>query len=363
MTARWRSRALLLGFWVLPALVATLGFRVVPSRYNPTLSLWGIFLSQLLIWGAWGVWSLVIVAVSDRVPLERGRLLAAIAAHLPLSVVVIGAQIVVTAKVSAGFSLIARPPVPLHLDSVLAIGLRSYGDLLIVVYVAVVGAHAAFRWHARWREETLRAERLNADLAHASLQALQAQLNPHFLFNALNAIVTLIGRDRDAAERTTVRLAELLRATLAAGAEHECTLAEEQGLTARYLEIESVRFADRLHVRWEIPAELRAAIVPTFALQPLVENAIRHGIAQRAGPGTIEIAAHAERDVLHLSVRDDGVGLGAPPLGEGAGIALANLRARLERLYGSAAALTLRPRSDGPGTEADVRLPLRSADP
>lgn len=370
-------RALLFGFWVLPALVATLGFRVVPSRYNPGLSLWGIFASQLLIWQVWGIWSLVIVAVGDRFPLERGRMLRAVAVHLPLSACVVAAQILVISNVADAFHLTAasaraaaaaadtvsanRTPVPQQgLDSTLALGLRQYGDLLFVVYFAVVGAHAALRWNRRWREESLRNAQLGEDLAQASLQALRAQLNPHFLFNALNSIVTLIGRDPAAAETMTVRLSELLRATLAAGDVQESTLDQELALTARYLEIEQVRFADRLSIAWNVADDARGAMVPAFALQPLVENAIRHGIARRAGPGHIEIFARRDGDEVVLTTSDDGVGIALTTPSDGVGIALANLRSRLARLHGSAATVTLAAR-DGGGTNAIVRLPFRTA--
>lgn len=375
------ARALLLGFWILPALVATLGFRVVPSRFNPTLSLWGILAAQLLIWLSWGVWSMLIVAVGTRFPLERGRVLRALSVHLPLSAVVIAGQIMVISTVANAFSLSGASPraarvtvdragggvmqvqvQPLSIESTLAFGLRQYGDLLMVVYFAVVGAHAAVRWNRRWREESLRNAQLGEDLARASLQALRAQLNPHFLFNALNSVVTLIGRDPGAAERMTVRLSDLLRATLAAGDVQEFALEQELELTARYLEIEQIRFADRLTVRWGINEDTRMAQVPAFALQPLVENAIRHGIARRTGQGEIAILARRDGDELEIITRDDGVGPDAQPSVGGAGIALANLRARLARLHGAAATVTLRARIEG-GTDAVVRLPYRLGSP
>lgn len=373
-----QMRALMVGVWVLPALVATLGFRVVPSRYNPTLSLWGIFAAQLLIWLAWGGWSLIIFAVGDRFPLERGRILRALAVHLPLSALVIAGQILVISNVASAFRLVANSPRAARvtigrdstgrvamevqrqtLESTMAIGLRQYGDLLIVVYFAVVGAHAALRWNRRWREESLRTARLGEDLAQASLQALRAQLNPHFLFNALNSIVTLIGRDPVAAESMTVRLSELLRATLAAGDIQETTLDQELALTSRYLEIEQVRFADRLTVHWDIADDVRTARVPAFALQPLVENAIRHGISRRAGPGEVTIIARREGADVVLTTRDDGVGVASSAHSDGAGIALSNLRARLARLHGANASLSLHARATG-GTDAVVRFPFRS---
>ena len=178
-----------------------------------------MFVSQLLIWQAWGLWSLLIVSVGSCFLLERGRVLGAVAVHLPLSAVVIAGQILVISHVADALGLTSTSPralraaaerdaavggaptasrQPLGMESRLALGLRQYGDLLIVVYCAVVGAQAAVRWNRRWREESLRNAqcalrnaRRGDDLAQASLQELRAQLNPHFLCNALNSVVTL----------------------------------------------------------------------------------------------------------------------------------------------------------------------------
>ena len=351
-----RPRSLLVGFWLLPAAVATLGLRLVPSRLNPDLTFVELLTAQLLMWLPWGLWSLVIVAVSERVPLERGRVVRALATHALLAPLVIAAQILVIATVSTRFGLSE----PRGLASTLIIGIRIYGDMLLVVYAAVVGAHAGLRWHGRWQAEALAAAQLREDVAQANLQALRAQINPDFLFNAMNAVVTLIGRDPAAARDMLVRLSELLRATLTAGDAQETSLAQELELTGRYLEIEQVRFADRLRVEWEVEGGLAASRVPAFALQPLVENALRHGLAHRRTPGTVRISARADGGTLELVVRDDGPdGPTTPTMGTGgAGMALKNLRGRLARLYGDAASLTLRPRAEG-GMDAVVRIPRR----
>lgn len=358
MISRGRVRLLLVGFWLLPAAVATLGLRLVPSRLNPDLTLVEIFASQLLLWLPWSAWSLAIVALGERFPLERGNLWRAIAAHAVLSPLVISAQILWIWTVSINFGMNE----PRGFESMLVIGIRQYGDLLMVIYWAVVGTHAGIRWHARWQDEVIGAARLREDVAQANLQALRAQLNPHFLFNALNAVVTLIGRDPAIARDTLVRLSELLRASLTAGETQETTLAQELELTARYLEIEEVRFADRLTVEWTIAPGLAEWRVPAFALQPLVENALRHGFARRRDPGTLRISARADDEALELLVRDDGPDADDSTLSasNGAGIALKNLRARLERLYGPSASLILRPREGG-GMDAVVRIPRRTA--
>lgn len=355
MSGRDRLRPALLAFWLLPALVATLGLRLVPSRLNPDLTLGEILLAQLLIWAPWALWTMLISAVEDRVPFEPGNVWRALGAHLLLSPLVVLAQILVIWFIAVEFGM----NLPLGLESRLFIGVRQYGDLLMVVYWAVVGTLAGLRWRDRWLEETVNAARLREDLAQANLQALRAQLNPHFLFNALNAVVTLIGRDQALARDTVVRLADLLRATLAAGDAQETTLAQELALTARYLEIEQLRFADRLRVEWSIEPGLDEWRVPAFALQPLVENALKHGLARRRDPGTVQISARRDGEMLELIVRNDGADADSAPLTPretGAGIAVANLRSRLERLYGADASLMLRPREER-GMDAVVRIP------
>ena len=171
----------------------------------------------------------------------------------------------------------------------------------------------------------------------------------------MNSVVTLIGKDPPLAQRTVVRLADLLRATLKAGEAQEVTLQQELEVTTRYLEIEQVRFADRLTVEWNI-AETGPALVPAFGLQPLVENAIVHGIGPRPGPGHLVISARRDHDDLVLTVEDNGAGPDGGPGKVGGGVGLANLRARLSRLYGDAGQLQLAARPGG-GTVATLRLP------
>lgn len=360
MTGSRRLRVAIVAVWVLPALVATLGLRLVPSRLNPDLGLFSILASQLLIWLPWGLWSTLIAALGERLPFERGRLLRSLAAHALLGVFVVFAQIAVIWTVTLTFGMNEAR----GLESMAVIGIRQYGDLLVVIYGAVVGTFAGLRWQRQWQAAALQAVQLREDVARASLQALRAQLNPHFLFNALNAVVTLIGRDPASARDMLVRLADLLRATLTAGEAQESTLDQELDLTRRYLEIEQLRFADRLRVEWHVEAGLGAWLVPAFALQPLVENALRHGLARRRAPGLVEIVARRDGAMLELRVGNDGPDDDAEVAGtrDGAGIALENLRARCARLHGDAATLELRPRADR-GMNAILRLPGRSATP
>ncbi len=333
-----------------------MGMTLVSVRYSPDLTFIEKFGAQLLIWYAWAAWSLIILAVCDRVPFERGRFRRALAVTIPLSVVIVLAQILVVYTITQLYGL-----GPEHgLESIIYLGVRSEGDIYFFIFWAIVGAHAALRWHDAWRAETIVNARLGADLAQAQLNALKAQLNPHFLFNALNSVVTLIRRDAAAAEQMTVRLADLLRSTLALSEEQEISLRDEIALVGHYLEIEQMRFHDRLTVTWDIDRDVRNATLPSLALQPLVENAIVHGVSRLTGAGTIHIQADAVGSTLVVSIRDNGPGLSAMSSRGGAGIGIANLRARLSRLYGDGASLSVSTPAGG-GCEARLVVPLREA--
>jgi LytS/YehU family sensor histidine kinase len=222
----------------------------------------------------------------------------------------------------------------------------GYLPLDLVTYWVIVGAAHALDAHRRWRDAALvaaqasaRAARLELGLSEARLQALRMELNPHFLFNALNAVSGLVRRDeRDAAVTMLARLGELLRATLDRDAATEHTLAEELDMLERYVDIERARFGDRLTVTVGADAEARRALVPALLLQPLVENSIRHGLSRRPGPARIAVSAWRDGDRIHLVVEDDGGGLRGVPR---EGIGLTNTRARLAERWGPRASLAL----------------------
>jgi len=187
------------------------------------------------------------------------------------------------------------------------------------------------------------------------------QLHPHFLFNTLHAISTLVYKDPKGADEMIANLSELLRATLDTSDQQEIPLRKELDLLERYLEIQQVRFGDRLRIRKEVDPQTLDASVPTLILQPLVENSIKHGIEPRPGPGEIVIGAHRRGTALQLSVRDNGNGVEEHPAKDGSGIGLSNTRARLEQLYGKEAKLTLSRPSNG-GCSVELELPFRNAD-
>lgn len=208
--------------------------------------------------------------------------------------------------------------------------------LSLLIYWATLGIRYSSDYYHKFRERELRASQLEARLAQTKLQVLKMQLHPHFLFNTLNAISELVYRDPDVAEHMITNLSDLLRISLDNVGVQEVPLQQELDFLNKYLEIEQTRFQDRLQLSMEIDPDTLDASVPNMILQPLVENAIKHGIGPRSSGGRIEIAAHRQNGTLHLRVSDDGRGL---PNGEQAalreGVGLANTRARLAHLYGS----------------------------
>jgi signal transduction histidine kinase len=212
------------------------------------------------------------------------------------------------------------------------------GAKLLLLAMAGTVATYATNWQERLATSFSRAteerEQLEARLARAQLQSLRLQLHPHFLFNTLNTVNALIGTDRHAAERVVSGLSELLRMSLSSASEQEVTLAKELELLTHYIEIQQIRFQDRLTVNFRIDPDARYALVPNLMLQPLVENAIRHGIAPRAAPGHVVVTAAKRANRLELSVVDDGVGEKANR-DHRDGVGLGNTRARLLSLYGS----------------------------
>jgi len=233
-----------------------------------------------------------------------------------------------------------------------------------MVYLAVLGAALARDYFLRYQarlEETTRlqsqAARLEAQLAEARLDALRTQLNPHFLFNTLNAVSTLVERDPRGVRRMIARLSELLRHTLDETDEQEIPLDRELDLLRRYLEIMEVRFQGRLAVTMNIAEDVRDALVPNLVLQPLVENALKHGATGAEGEGHVEVSARRDGNVVHLEVRDNGPGPIASSTSSGVGIK--NTVARLEQLYGTKQRFSLRA-AEGGGAIAEVELPYHT---
>lgn len=234
----------------------------------------------------------------------------------------------------------------------------------LIAFWCLIAIGSAIAANRRSRAHELRETRLETELARAQLDALRLEIQPHFLFNTLNSVAALIRRrSNDRALEVVLGLSELLRATLDRSDRHQVPLREEVDFVERYLALQKTRFADRLRVTVDVPDELAEVPVPWLILQPLVENAIRHGIAPRAGGGELEIRAASGGDQLELLVTDDGPGLGddRPRDEKAKGLGLDNIRSRLRQLHGDEASLGLTREADR--TVARVRLPIPVSEP
>ncbi|HKY05542.1 MAG TPA: histidine kinase [Blastocatellia bacterium] len=234
--------------------------------------------------------------------------------------------------------------------------------LNILVYWVILSSSLIFVYYERYQNEMLKASRLDAQLSNARLQALKMQLHPHFLFNTLHSITALVlkNENRDAVKLVN-RLSELLRLTLDNIETQVMTLGDELEFTRRYLEIERIRFHDRLAVEWEIDPQALEAQVPNLILQPLVENAMRHAVDSNSGTSRIQIAAHLQNDRVLMEVRDDGKDLKKISGQNGAaGLGLKNTRARLSELYGEGSSFSLRRRGNE-WTVAQIVIPFLPA--
>jgi signal transduction histidine kinase len=347
----WKRLALI---WSVPiALGAWASFANAREAGHPVSVARAIWLG-LGNWLVWPVVTPVVVRLGQRWRLDQPPRWRALPAH----VVAAAAIGILTAAVTAAavFDPAAGRPLAAHVSS--RVGLR--GPMGSTLYFIILGVSYLAINTRRLREEELRATRLSKELNEAQLAALRWQLQPHFLFNSLNAVMALIrDREMDQADRALGLLSDFLRRTLdEARSGPTVPLTRELEFIRTYLELETLRFGDRLQVFYAVPAEVGAVRVPSFLLQPLVENALRHGIMDLPDGGTIWIAAEARGRTLVLSVADDGVGFDeSRAKATGSGVGIANVRARLAHLYGPAASLVVTSRPGRSGTRAIVELP------
>ena len=374
----------LLALWAVPAAVALGQILIERTLAGETvdwpLALW----TTLPNWALWALMTPAVAWLALRVAPGRAPVWRIVAAHAAGGALALGFHAVGNV---AAFQVAGLPAQWTVSDIGTHYALRAHVNA--VAYAAIVAGTWAWAGLRQRREREAREAALRASLAEAELGALRMQLRPHFLFNALHAVGGVVRQGESArAVSMLSSLGDLLRLSLETTGADEVPLRRELEVLDRYLALETARFADRLSVHVEASPEARGALVPAWVLQPLVENALKHGVAPRPGPASVHVRAAREGDRLTLTVRDDGAGLasgdgavgdgavGDGAVGDGAsgnrgpargpatggtGVGLANTRARLEALYGAEASLTLAPGPGGTGAEARVTLPYRPA--
>lgn len=356
--------------WIVPAAFAAIN-RIAQTRLNG----WDPVTTRDLLWegGDWLLYGLLtpaVFAISKRLPLIRPRLALHAFLHFVLSLLFCVAWATSGKLFQLALGLWFEPQAvraamqtgTAQLFRVVGVDWLSWVFITlpfgVAVYLSVVGVEHAIRYFVEARERDVQLARLSEQLSSARFAALQAQVNPHFLFNTLNTIAVLVrDNERQAAVRIVEQLSDVLRTTLSSHSANEVPLGEELELVRQYVAIEEARFSDRLRPEFSVADTLLSALIPSFALQQLVENAIRHGIAKHPDAGRLLIAARRVNEMLELTVADDGAGIDAEfvaPQGHG----LENTRERLRALYGERASLELTQRAEG-GTIAALRLPYR----
>src|SRR5579864_56395 len=318
-------------------------------------------LASLTFWWAWGLITPLIFWTDARLPFQEKQLGMRILAHLPVSVVLtllytyLWDVMIAAVGLTAWSSLSTRG----FLASVSNEGILWKW----LVYWVIFGAGQTFRYYERYLDSELRLERMERSFSEARLNALRMQLDPHFLFNALNTISSQVERDPRLARTMIEHLGDLLRLSLDARDKQEVPLAEELAFLDHYVAIQKIRFAENLRIDIQVASDVKYAIVPSLIVQPLVENAIRHGISKRTSGGTVTVVAQSGPNQVEIRVSDDGVGL--PPgrtLDTSSGTGLSVTRERIVGLHPEGNChFSVQPRTGG-GTEVKISLPLRFAE-
>ena len=326
------------------------------ARHRPFDWQWDVY-HEFVYWLTWAAYTPLVLWAGRRWPLGGSSLARVIPRHLGFMLIIAPAQISTSYALHyLGLWLTGNQP-PGTFGTALTV-LQSglvWGTLSgSLYYWVLLGLRAAFVYQRMYQEQRVTSAELERRLTEASLEALRLQVHPHFLFNTLNAISAFIEADPDRARRMIARLGELLRRTLDGGTAAELPLARELELLAPYLEIQRIRFGDRLAIELDVSDAVASVPIPTLMLQPLVENAVEHGIKRTLDRACVRLSAERAGDRLRLEIADNGPG----PTGGSEGVGLANTRARLEGLYGDGARFELRAVETG-GTVVTIELPFR----
>jgi two-component system LytT family sensor kinase len=348
----------LLGTWLAVAVFFSAeNVLVGAARHRPIDWQWDVY-HEFVYALTWAAFTPLVLSAGRRWPLGGGSWWRTIPPHLGRMALLAPAQIVTSDMVHyGGLGLVGQQPSG-TLGTFLT-GLAGgivWGTLTgFLYYWLILGIQAAFVYQRMYREQRVAAAQLEGHLSEARLESLRLQLHPHFLFNTLNGISAFVDADPERARRMIARLGELLRRTLDGGNTAELPLSRELDLLAPYLEIQRIRFGDRLSIELDVPAAVAGALVPTLMLQPLVENAVEHGVKRTRDGALVRLTAEREGDRLRLQIADNGPG----PARGSDGVGLANTRARLAGLYGGAHRFELKGVETG-GTVVTIELPFRS---
>lgn len=361
--SRWMKWAAIVAVWAVLGVIYAGPIYLETHLEKMGHSPWRVFSWGILIWLAWAPLTPAMVWLARRYSLIGGAWKTSLLIHLPafllISIIHSAVATLITLSIRPFDDMGSSPEVfwPRFLSRVQG----SFGSDLLV-YGGVIGICYALDYYHKYREREFLATRLEAQLAQAQLDTLRMQLHPHFLFNTLNSIVGLVRDNKNhAAVSMLVGLSDLLRHTLEHSTRHEVELREELNFIKLYLSLQEMRFSDRLQIELNIDPATTKAMVPNLILQPLTENALRHGIGRSADSGMVGISSALEDGHLRLTVYDNGAGL--PDnwhLNGSAGIGLANTAARLQQLYNDNYQFDIRNR-DGAGVEVVIVIPFRNS--
>ena len=366
MKNRWIKSILYFALWTIPGLLNLSQTYVSSLISGTTVPLLNALIEFFPSWYFWAFFTPAILWFGRKYTLSRRRWIRALAFHLPVGIAVGLLHVAFSAAMFKIAASLFGGSAPFQV--IYSLLLQRSLHVSVLTYGAVLGFGYAFDYYNKLRERELQASQLESQLARAQLQALKAQLHPHFLFNTLHTIAVLARKNRsEQVVEMIARLSDLLRYSLEKASAQEVTLKREMEILELYLQIEQVRFQDRLKVEITMAPETMAAQVPGLILQPLAENAVRHGIARRSAAGKICINAWKDNGRLWIEVRDDGPGLksssgNGEPLEENdqRGIGLSNTRARLKTFYGEEHEFTLANAPEG-GTLVRLVIPFRPA--
>lgn len=362
------TRVLFATVWLVPGAIAASQVYVTGQLSGKPYSLLDAIVWQGAAWGIWGLWSQIILSMVERVPLRAGRLPQWLAAHLVVCAAICTLTVLALGLLDYSFAIWNGAP---SYYKVVRSVVLNHLDFQFVLYWAVVGAAYMVEYVRRYRERDRAAQELEQKLARTQLEALRMQLNPHFLFNALNSVTELMEMDVREAQRTLTRVSDLLRLSLRSAATPTIPLWQEIELVELYLQIARIRFGDKLAVDIDVDPAAVDLEVPSFVLQPLVENALKHGLSPDSAGQSIDISARRVGSTLELIVEDNGRGLdgsmtnsgrfmAARPSVDGLGIGLTNTRSRLKVLFGERYAFRMNNNATG-GCRIEIRLPLDQA--